>query len=47
MSAPLIAFVGIVYLGVAIEQAIKGNWWMALVFAAYSLSNVGLAALAR
>lgn len=47
MSAWLIALVGVIYLGVAAEQAFKGNWWFALVFAGYALSNVGLVFLAR
>jgi hypothetical protein len=41
MSALLLAAVGLVYFGVAIEQALKGEWPMSVVFAGYAFSNVG------
>jgi hypothetical protein len=41
MSGWLIAGVGLVYLGVSVEQALKGNWGMGIVFAGYAFSNVG------
>lgn len=42
MSASLIAFVGVIYLGIAVDEGIKGHWPMALVFVGYALANVGL-----
>jgi hypothetical protein len=42
MSAPLIAFVGLVYLGVAVSEWHGGRPGMALVFVGYALANVGL-----
>lgn len=41
MSGWLILFVGAIYLTIAIEQALKRNWPMAIVFAGYAFSNVG------
>jgi hypothetical protein len=46
VSGWLIAAVGLVYAGVAVEQALRGNWPMCIVFAGYSASNVGLYRLA-
>jgi hypothetical protein len=42
VSAWLIAAVGLVYLGVAVEQGLKKDWAMAVVFSGYAFSNVGL-----
>lgn len=42
MSAWLIGAVGLVYLGVAIDLTLKGNWGMAIAFGGYAVSNVGL-----
>lgn len=47
LSAWLIAAVGVVYAAVAVEQFVRGNHPMAVVFAGYSFSNVGLYLLAR
>lgn len=47
MSAWLIALTGFIYLGVAIEQGLRGNLPMTIVYAGYSASNVGLYYLAR
>lgn len=47
MSAWLIALVGVIYAGVAAEQAYRGQWWLAIVFFGYALSNVGLWKLAQ
>lgn len=47
MSAPLIAFVGIVYFVIAVNSAIKREWWQAVVFAGYAFSNVGLYWMAK
>lgn len=42
MSAWLVAFVGLIYLWIAIEQFfIVHNPFMGIVFLGYSLSNVG------
>lgn len=46
MSAPLIIGVGVVYLAVAIDQAMKGSW-MGLAWFGYALANVGLALSAK
>lgn len=47
MSAWLIAAVGFVYLAVAVENYTKGNVPMAITFAGYAFSNVGLWWMAR
>lgn len=47
MSAPLIAFVGLVYLAVAFDSALRGNWGLCIAFSGYSFSNIGLAMLAK
>ena len=47
MSGPLILFVGVIYLGIAVDLFIKSQSGLALAFAGYSLSNVGLYMAAR
>ena len=48
MSGWLIAFVGLVYFTVAIDQLIRrDNIPMAVIFAGYAFSNIGLYALAK
>jgi hypothetical protein len=47
MSAPLIIVTGLIYAYVAIEQAIKGNVQMAIVYSGYAFSNIGLYLLAK
>jgi len=42
MSAWLIALVGAIYAYIAVEQLLKGNPYMAIVYAGYAFSNVGL-----
>ena len=42
MSSWLIAFVGFIYLWICVENAMKGNLPMAIVFFGYSLANAGL-----
>lgn len=46
MSAWLIALTGVIYAYVAIEQWAKDNPWLAIVYAGYAFSNVGLYYLA-
>ncbi len=46
MSAWLIAFTGLIYSYVAIEQLYKGNIGMFIAYAGYSFSNIGLYLLA-
>lgn len=46
MSAWLIAAVGFVYLYIAIEQGIKGNYAMCATYVGYAFANVGLYMLA-
>jgi len=42
MSAWLIAFIGVVYLVVAVDLLLKGNTGLGIAFVGYSLGNVGL-----
>jgi hypothetical protein len=42
MSKPLVLLVMVIYGYVAGEQWAKGNWAGALMWAAYSLANLGL-----
>jgi hypothetical protein len=42
MSSTLIAVVGVIYGYIAFEQMMKGNPSMAIVFAGYAFSNIGL-----
>lgn len=46
MSGWLIALVGLIYLYIAIEQAIKGNLGMFICYLGYAFANVGLYMLA-
>ena len=41
MSAPLLIVVGLIYLYVAGQYLCDGRYGMALVFTAYSVSNLG------
>lgn len=43
MSAPLILFVGAIYLAVAVDQYAKGCPGMAIAWFGYAVANVGLA----
>ena len=47
MSAWLIALTGLIYAYIAGEQFMKGNPHMAIVYAGYAASNVGLYLLAK
>jgi len=47
MSAWLIALTGVIYAYIAVEQFMKGNPNMAIVYAGYASSNVGLYLLAK
>jgi len=47
MSGWLIAVTGLAYAYVAFEQGRKGNVGMAVAYAGYAFSNVGLYMLAR
>lgn len=47
MSAWLIALVGVIYASIGVMQALKGNTSMAVVFAGYAFSNIGLYLLAK
>lgn len=42
MSGPLIAVVGLIYMGIAVDQFLKGNPSGAIVFTGYAFSNIGL-----
>ncbi|CAB5194935.1 hypothetical protein UFOVP167_37 [uncultured Caudovirales phage] len=47
MSAWLIILTGAIYAYVAFEQGMKGNTGMAMAYAGYAFSNIGLWMLAR
>jgi hypothetical protein len=47
MSGWLIALCGLIYAGVAVDQGLRGNWAMLIVYSGYSFSNVGLYWMAR
>lgn len=47
MSGPLIMGVGVVYLIIAVDLYLKGQGGLALAFAGYSVSNIGLWLAAR
>jgi hypothetical protein len=47
LSAWLIALTGLIYAYIAVEQFMKGNPNMAIVYAGYASSNVGLYLLAK
>lgn len=42
MSQGLIAFVGLIYLAISIEQFWKRDWNMGVIYFGYSVANVGL-----
>jgi hypothetical protein len=46
VSAWLIALTGLIYLGVALEQAYKGNMPMFICYLGYAFANIGLYKLA-
>ena len=46
MSSWLIIVTGLIYAYIAIEQAVKGNIAMGIVYSGYAFSNVGLYVLA-
>jgi hypothetical protein len=41
MSTNLIIAVTLAYIGVAVSESLKSNWPMAVVFAGYSVANLG------
>jgi hypothetical protein len=47
MSHYLIALTGCIYAYVAVEQAVRGNGPMSVVYWGYALANVGMYLLAR
>lgn len=47
MSGWLIAFVGLIYAGIAVDSFVRGNHPNAIVFAGYAFSNVGLYIMAK
>lgn len=47
MSGWLIALTGAIYGYIAVEQSMKGNWPMCVVYAGYAFSNIGLYLLAE
>lgn len=47
MSANLIILTGVIYAYVAGEQLARGNTGMAIAYAGYAFSNLGLFLLAR
>lgn len=47
MSPWLIILTGLIYAYIAVEQGIKGNQPMAMTYAGYAFSNIGLYLLAK
>jgi hypothetical protein len=47
MSGWLIAFTGLIYLYICIEQAYRGNIGMSITYFGYSVGNIGLYLLAH
>jgi len=47
MTGPLIILVGVIYAYVAVDQYMSGNSGMAIAYAGYSFSNIGLWMLAK
>lgn len=47
MSGWLIALCGLIYAGVAIDQAMVKNWPMVVIYSGYAFSNIGLYLMAR
>jgi hypothetical protein len=41
VSALLLFIVGVIYLGVALDNALMDNFGMAVVFVAYAVANIG------
>jgi len=46
MSANLIIITGMIYMYIAIEQAVKSNIGMSMCYAGYAFANIGLYLLA-
>lgn len=42
MSAWLVVIIGLVYMYIGLEQGFRGNWGVAVMFAGYAFSNVGI-----
>lgn len=42
MSHTLISLIGVAYVWIAIEQATKGGWGVAIMFAGYAASQIGV-----
>jgi hypothetical protein len=47
MSGLLIAIVGAIYVGIAVDQLTQGNLGLAVMYAGYAFANVGAWMLAR
>jgi len=47
MSSWLIIVTGMIYAYIGLEQALKGNLAMAVVYSGYAFSNVGLYIMAK
>jgi hypothetical protein len=47
MSSWLIIVTGLIYAYIGLEQALKGNMPMAVVYTGYAFSNVGLYIMAK
>jgi hypothetical protein len=47
MSAWLIIVTGLIYTYIGIEQGVKGNMPMAVVYSGYAFSNIGLYIMAN
>ncbi len=47
MSANLVAICGFIYLYVALEQVVRGQWWVAILYFGYAFANVGAWKIAK
>jgi hypothetical protein len=46
MSTTLIAIVTLLYIGIAVSEAVQGNHGLAMAFSGYAFSNIGLIMMA-
>lgn len=47
MSASLIVFVGLIYLWICVEQMLKGNVGLSIMYFGYALGNAGIFLIER
>lgn len=42
MSGALIIITGLIYVGVAVDLALRGNWPLSIAYSGYAFANIGL-----